>query len=297
MQIFEVYELTKPPYCAAKRVIGGTVVSDVINDANKYKVYLLVDHDTRKVWIYIGSRCSLKLQGHSTILANQLIRQLRFFHKIYSLNKYSKHDKEFQILMNKKLGLGRAKPIERKEENILVSLPRSSIESMMDFIRINEEQVKTLEDSLKLKGEKVKILEKKYDLQQEELINLKSTSTEKKLIIKLEKEMDLLSDEISRTNKNIAHLRKNLEREIENVERLKEILRKMIRDKGDHDSGFITPFPHIPPSSPGAAGSAKQKVERVVLVEEAEYELICKYCGSKLAKENKFCKLCGKKVE
>ena len=71
---------------------------------------------------------------------------------------------------------------------------------------------------------------------------------------------------------------------------------KLFGSKDQNDNGFLTPFPTISLSSPGTASSAKQKVQEVIMEEEPEYELYCKYCGSKLAKEQNICHVCGNKV-
>jgi len=65
----------------------------------------------------------------------------------------------------------------------------------------------------------------------------------------------------------------------------------------DDDFGLIAPMPVIPPDSPSTAGRAKSKIPKVVKEEESQYKLQCKYCGSKLEKEQNYCKLCGKKVK
>lgn len=61
------------------------------------------------------------------------------------------------------------------------------------------------------------------------------------------------------------------------------------------------PYPYIfkppkPPDDIAVAGVAPQlKVQRLNSEEEADNKLICKYCGSKLVKEQKFCRVCGNK--
>ncbi|MFX0106599.1 MAG: roadblock/LC7 domain-containing protein [Candidatus Hodarchaeota archaeon] len=63
----------------------------------------------------------------------------------------------------------------------------------------------------------------------------------------------------------------------------------------DDNFGVIAPIPTIPPDSPSAEGRAKSKMPKEK--EESNYGIECKYCGSKLAKEQKFCRICGKKVK
>jgi len=75
------------------------------------------------------------------------------------------------------------------------------------------------------------------------------------------------------------------------------ILVSGIKPPIDNDFGLIAPIPTIPPESPSATGRAKSKIPKVIREEEAQYKLQCKYCGSKLAKEQKFCRICGKKVK
>ena len=62
MQIFEVVELTEFPFMETREVVDGTIVSDVINDTIDGKVFLLVDHDTKRIWTYNGPKSPLKIQ-------------------------------------------------------------------------------------------------------------------------------------------------------------------------------------------------------------------------------------------
>ena len=115
MQLFEVVEITEFPYMETKEIVEGVVVSDIIGDLNNGKVFLLVDHDTKRIWTYNSPMSSIKIQIYGGILAGKFRQQLKLFYRVYPLNLYSQNDKEFQELMNKQLGPGRAKPIEEKE--------------------------------------------------------------------------------------------------------------------------------------------------------------------------------------
>lgn len=115
MQIFEVLELREFPYFLTVKVTEGETVRDVLNDYNSHKVYLLVDHDTKKILTYNGPISSLKLQIFGGILASMLRKQLRLFYRIYPLNIYSREDLEFQEILDKPLGEGRARSIEKSD--------------------------------------------------------------------------------------------------------------------------------------------------------------------------------------
>jgi len=115
MQIFEVVELSEFPYMETKEVAQGQAVSDILNETSFERVYLLVDHDTKRIWMYNGAKSSFKVQIYGGILAGKLRQQLKLFYRIYSLNMYSKDDQEFQDLLEKPIGGGRAKPIEKKD--------------------------------------------------------------------------------------------------------------------------------------------------------------------------------------
>jgi hypothetical protein len=112
MQIFEVLELREYPYFLTVDASDGEVVRETINDLNSHKAYLLVDHDTKRIWTYNGINSSLKLQIFGGILAGMLRNQLRGFYRIYPLNKYSSEDPEFQEILSKPLGEGRARSID-----------------------------------------------------------------------------------------------------------------------------------------------------------------------------------------
>ncbi len=115
MQIFEVLELREFPYFLTVEVTEGETVRDVLNDYNSHKVYLLVDHDTKKILTYNGPISSLKLQIFGGILASMLRKQLRLFYRVYPLNIYSREDLEFQEILDKPLGEGRARSIEKSD--------------------------------------------------------------------------------------------------------------------------------------------------------------------------------------
>ncbi|MGB5909973.1 MAG: hypothetical protein WBH31_02135 [Promethearchaeia archaeon] len=115
MQIFEVLELREFPYFLTVEVTEGETVRDVLNDYNNHKVYLLIDHDTKKILTYNGPISSLKLQIFGGILASMLRKQLRLFYRVYPLNIYSRDDLEFQEILDKPLGEGRARSIEKSD--------------------------------------------------------------------------------------------------------------------------------------------------------------------------------------
>jgi hypothetical protein len=142
MQIFEVIELNEFPYMETREVPQGQVVGDILNETSLDRVFLLIDHDTKRIWAYNGPLSSFKVQIYGGILANKFRQQLRLFYRVYPLNRYLKEDKEFQELLEKQIGGGKAKPIEKKDfpeptpdkyiENIAVSTPR--INNALEYI-------------------------------------------------------------------------------------------------------------------------------------------------------------------
>ena len=70
--------------------------------------------------------------------------------------------------------------------------------------------------------------------------------------------------------------------------------KQMVRDKDDH-----LPYPSIfkPPSPPDDIGVSPnvQRNDSVEHEDEDEVELFCRYCGSKLAMDEHYCSVCGKK--
>jgi len=115
LQIFEALELREFPYFLTVDVEEGERVGDIITDLNIRKVYLLIDHDTKRIWTYNGSNSSLKLQIFGGILAGMFRKQLRLFYRIYSLNLYPKDSPEFKKVMDKPIGAGRARSIDKKD--------------------------------------------------------------------------------------------------------------------------------------------------------------------------------------
>ncbi len=115
IQIFEALEVREDPYFLTVEVEEGEIVADVINNMNSRKVYLLVDHDTKRIWTYNGQNSSFKLQIYGGILAGMLRKQIGIFYRVFALNKYSIEDPEFQKIMVKTIGPGKAKTIEKKD--------------------------------------------------------------------------------------------------------------------------------------------------------------------------------------
>lgn len=115
MQIFEAIEIREYPYFLTINASNGEFVKEIINQMNSHKVYLLVDHDTRRIWTYNGPNSPLKLQIYGGILAGMLRNQLRGFYRIYPLNQYSEDDDLFQEILNKPLREGRATTIDKED--------------------------------------------------------------------------------------------------------------------------------------------------------------------------------------
>lgn len=142
MQLFEVIEINEFPYMEMKEVVQGQSVGDILNETSIDRVFLLVDHDTKRIWTYNGPRSPFKVQLYGGILAGMLRLQLRLFYRVYSLNMYSKEDKQFQELIEKQIGVGRAKPVEKSDfseqapdkyvANVLVSNPK--INQVLEYI-------------------------------------------------------------------------------------------------------------------------------------------------------------------
>jgi len=129
LQIFEALELREFPYFLTVDVEEGETVRDIITDLNSRKVYLLIDHDTKRIWTYNGPNSSLKLQVFGGILAGMFRKQLRLFYRVYSLNLYSSDGPEFQEVMDKPIGAGRARSIDKKDfpdKEMIIRNPRLS---------------------------------------------------------------------------------------------------------------------------------------------------------------------------
>ncbi len=115
MQIFEVIELKEFPFMETREIVEGTTVRDILKNGCINRVFLLVDHDTKRILIYNCPQSSIKKQIYGGILAGKFRQQLKGFYRVYPLNMYSTTDKEFQEIIDKPLGPGRTKPIEKED--------------------------------------------------------------------------------------------------------------------------------------------------------------------------------------
>ena len=114
-QIFEVLEVREFPYFVTIDVDDVSVVAEVINLMNSRKVYLLVDHNKKRIWTYNGQNSPFKLQIYGGILAGMLRKQLKLFYRVYALNMYSTENSEFQEVMEQSIGPGRAQSIGKED--------------------------------------------------------------------------------------------------------------------------------------------------------------------------------------
>jgi len=115
MQLFEVIELTEFPFMGTEEIVDGVIVSDIITENINGKVFIFVDHDTKRIWTYNSPKSPILTQIFGGILAGMFRQQLKLFYRVFPLNLYSQKDSEFQDLMEKQLGPGRAKVIETKD--------------------------------------------------------------------------------------------------------------------------------------------------------------------------------------
>ena len=112
MQVFEVVELDEYPFMMTEEIHKGNIVKDVIKDD---KVYLIVDHNLNRIWIYNGYQSTFKLQAFAIKLGDMLRAQLQLKYNVFPLNKFSKKDDRFQELMEKQLSGGVAQAIGKAD--------------------------------------------------------------------------------------------------------------------------------------------------------------------------------------
>lgn len=135
-QIFEVLEVREFPYFVTIDIDDVSVVGEVINVMNSRKVYLLVDHNKKRIWTYNGQNSHFKLQIYGGILAGMLRKQLKLFYRVYALNMYSTEDPEFQEVMIQSIGPGRAQSINKED------FPKSVIDGTVGEIIIHNPGLK-----------------------------------------------------------------------------------------------------------------------------------------------------------
>jgi len=135
-QIFEVLEVREFPYFVTIDIDDISVVGEVINVMNSRKVYLLVDHNKKRIWTYNGQNSPFKLQIYGGILAGMLRKQLKLFYRVYALNMYSTEDPEFQEVMIQSIGPGRAQSINKED------FPKSVIDGTVGEIIIHNPGLK-----------------------------------------------------------------------------------------------------------------------------------------------------------
>ena len=112
MQLFEVIELKEDPYMESLEIYeGGTIGSVILPE----KVYLIVDHDSKRIWCYNGPKSPFKLQIYGGIIAGELRKQLKLFYRVFSLNLFAESHEEFQKVMESPIGSGRAKAIKKED--------------------------------------------------------------------------------------------------------------------------------------------------------------------------------------
>jgi len=189
MQIFEVYSLSDFPYMGMREVLSGKKISDIINESNMRKVYLLVDHQMKRIWTYNGKRSPFKLQIWGGILANLLRRQLKLFYRIYSLNKHSLEEEIFQDILEKELAPGRAEEVKKED------FPKFSDQNVQEIFSLDKGL------NVKKAKEDLEELPKLEDFQKKFVILGANIFNEQKSLEKFVKE-----EKISTELKNIGQL-------------------------------------------------------------------------------------------
>ena len=138
MQIFEVIELKEYPYFKTVEITEGETVKDVINEDNDKNAYLLVDHDSKRIWTFYGSKCPFNTQIFGGILAGLLRVQLKLFYRIFFLNELPKDTDLFQEILEKPLGGGRARALEIEDfPEQTPDNPDAAVHSVHEFLNIN----------------------------------------------------------------------------------------------------------------------------------------------------------------
>lgn len=112
MQIFEVVELNEYPFMMTEEIHVGNIVKDVIKED---KVFLIVDHNLNRIWIYNGYKSTFRLQTFAIKLAEMLRAQLQLKYTVFTLNRYSRDHKTYQEIMEKPIGGGIAQSLEKSD--------------------------------------------------------------------------------------------------------------------------------------------------------------------------------------
>ncbi|MFO8019197.1 MAG: hypothetical protein R6U96_11215 [Promethearchaeia archaeon] len=116
MQIFKTIILKKYPYMKTEEVTEGETVKEILKAPDHQDhVYLLVDHDKKRILTYNGPKSSLKLQIYGGILAHKLRIQLRGFYRIFLLNRHLMDSDFFTEALKSPLGGGRAEEITESD--------------------------------------------------------------------------------------------------------------------------------------------------------------------------------------
>ena len=112
MQVFEVVELDEYPFMMTEEIHTGNIVKDVIKED---KVYLIVDHNLNRIWIYNGYKSTFKLQAFAIKLGDMLRAQLQLKYTVFTLNRYSQDHKTYKEIMGKNIGGGVAQSLETSD--------------------------------------------------------------------------------------------------------------------------------------------------------------------------------------
>jgi hypothetical protein len=115
MQLFQILELKEFPYMTTQEILQGEFVKDILNSNNEDKVFLLIDHEEKRIWMWNGLKSSFKLQIYGGIIATKIRQQLKLFYRIYSLNIYTRKDLKYIDTLNKPLGSGKAQTITKED--------------------------------------------------------------------------------------------------------------------------------------------------------------------------------------
>ncbi|MHA1257758.1 MAG: hypothetical protein ACTSPS_19405 [Promethearchaeota archaeon] len=139
-----------------------------------------------------------------------------------------------------------------------INLKDDQINTIKDSLKLKEDQIKTLESSLNLKEDKILALEKTLELKEEQINSTTLNNEKDKKIKDLQKEIELLNNELTKADEDLGRMELEIEKlkkghsdssnskiiDYTNIEILKEVLLKQMRDilqKSLHSVTIIVP--------------------------------------------------------
>lgn len=98
MEVFDVYEDGE-----LQLVTNARLLRDIITEENLKKVFLVMNHEGKEAWIWIGPKANVQKKFVSARASRRIITDRRLSYRVKTADGYGDEPKEFKTLLNSRI--------------------------------------------------------------------------------------------------------------------------------------------------------------------------------------------------